>query len=165
MSFNRFITDPATTETTAALGDAPVAETETTTETETLDSIESNEVDPVTGKKTRKASKPRDKKNSTITKEQKNEMLKRYASETPAAIAADMGLESRQVYNVIRNTRIKLMDSIKVAPTNTPEEIARKEKLEAALAKIPTKESTAGVAGGSRANTMTEDDIIASLLG
>lgn len=159
MSFNRFINDQATAE-TATLGDAPIAETTTNV----LDSIES-EVDPVTGKKTRKVSKPRDKKNSTITKEQKNEMLKRYASETPAAIAADMGLEARQVYNVIRNTRIKLMESIKVAPTNTPEEIARKEKLEAALAKIPTKESTAGAAGGPRANTMTEDDIIASLLG
>jgi pyruvate/2-oxoglutarate dehydrogenase complex dihydrolipoamide acyltransferase (E2) component len=147
MSFNRFIGGADSAEATST-PDVPSAEFE--------NSDAGSEIDPVTGKKQRKT---RDKKNVTITREQKSEMLKRYASETPAAIARDMGVEARQVYNAVRHARIKLKEAFEAEL-----DPKRKAELEAALAKIPHKEFGGGAAG-PRSNTLTEDDIIASLLG
>jgi hypothetical protein len=146
-SFNRFINSTDSTDSTST-PDVPSAEFD--------NSDTGSDIDPATGKKQRK---PRDKKNITITREQKAEMLKRYASETPAAIARDMGVEARQVYNAVRNARLKLQEAF-----NKEEDPKRKSELESALAKIPHKEFGGGAAG-PRSNTLTEDDIIASLLG
>ncbi len=107
----------------------------------------------------KKARKPRDKKNTIITKEQKVQILKRYAEESCAAIGLSMGLEARQVYNVVRNSRIKMEEALK-----TEVDSNKKAALEAAIARLPHKEFGGGAAG-PRANTLTEDDIISSLLG
>ena len=155
MTFNRFIAQNNV--------NIPNAEVE---ELETIESSEDSDtgsVDPISGKKPRKQSKPREKKNVTIEKDKKAEILKRYANETPAAIARDMGLEPRQVYNIVRNTRLKLEESIKQCDESIPEHKERKQKLEAALSRIPHKEFGGGT-GGPRSNTMTEDDTLASLL-
>lgn len=150
MTFNRFIAGADS----ASNPDVPSPDVPSA-ESDILD-IETTEVDPMTGKKQRK---PRDKKNVTITKEQRAEMLKRYASETPASIARDMGVEPRQVYNIVRNTRLKLQEAI-----DKEVDEARKTVLQEALSKIPHKEFGGGAAG-PRSNSLTEDDIIASLLG
>ena len=158
MTFNRFIAGQAPTaiDDDADILDGGVMEAEET--------ASENNADPVTGKKKRKPSKPRDKKNVSISKEQRTEILRRYAEETPSAIAVDMGLEARQVYNIVRNTRLKLEAGVKALDPNNPEHTSRIATLEAALAKLPHKEFGGGGAG-PRANSLTEDDIIASLLG
>jgi len=158
MSFNRFIAGQAPT----ATDDADVLDNGVMDAEESAS--DAPEIDPVTGKKKRKPSKPRDKKNVSITKEQRIEILRRYAEETPSAIAMDMGLEARQVYNIVRNTRLKLEAGIKALDPNNPENTSRIATLESALAKLPHKEFGGGAAG-PRANSLSEDDIIASLLG
>lgn len=150
--FNRFAPNSSIADTT--MPGAPAAENE-----DILDTVDDSEIDPGTGKKTRKTSKPRTKPNVLITKEQKEEMLKRYATETPATIARDLGLEARQVYNVVRNTRLKLEAAIKITEDET-----KRARLKDALDKIPHKEFGGG-ASGPRSNTLTDDDIISALLG
>jgi len=154
MSFNRFL---------AGSESAPTGIEE---EDEIIIEEESSEasVDPVTGKKKRK-NKPRDpnKKNVSIDLETKKKILKRYFSESPAEIARDMGLEARQVYNIVRNTRLKLEASLKACDTSTEEGVANAAKLEEAISKLPHKEFGGGAAG-NRSNALTQDDILATLL-
>jgi len=154
MSFNRFL---------AGSESAPTGIEE---EDEIIIEEESSEasVDPVTGKKKRK-NKPRDpnKKNVSIDLETKKKILKRYFSESPAEIARDMGLEARQVYNIVRNTRLKLEASLKACDTSTEEGVANAAKLDEAISKLPHKEFGGGAAG-NRSNALTQDDILATLL-
>lgn len=103
-----------------------------------------------------KSGKPRKQrsKNAPISKEMKAEMIKRYSTETPGGIAQSMGLEARQVYNVVRNSRIMLEQALE---TETDE--AKKALISAKLELIPHKEFGGGAAG-PRTNTLTIDDIL-----
>jgi len=93
--------------------------------------------------------------NPPIEKKLKAEMIKRYASESPAEIAASMGIEARRVYNVIRNARILLEKAVE-AETDP----AMKALLEQKLTLIPHKEFGSGSASGPRQNTLSIEDIL-----
>lgn len=93
-------------------------------------------------------------KNPPIPKEIKAQMISRYANETPNEIAASLGLEPRQVYNVVRNSRI-LLETALTTETNPAKIALIQEK----LLLMPHKEST-GVTGGPRINTLSIDDIL-----
>jgi hypothetical protein len=165
-SFNPFATDSTVpvTETVAVAPEAAIEAAvapQPTTEAAIISNAPQTAV--VDGKevkltKTGKVRKPR-QPNTTVSKEAKAEILKRYASETCAQIAASLNLESRQVYNVVRNTRIKLEETL-AAETDA----AKRAQLEAAIAKLPHKEFGGG-ASGPRSNTLSNDDILATLLG
>ena len=133
---------------------APAAQSDGVVVEEALVSVDGN------GEKTKKPRKTREKKNTIITKEQKQQILKRYATESCTTIGIAMNLEARQVYNVVRNSRIKMEEAL-----NTETDPNKRTALEAAIAKLPHKEFGGGAATGPRANTLTEDDIIATLLG
>lgn len=160
MSFNRFLAGSESAPTGIEEEDEIIIEDESSIEEESSESS----VDPVTGKKKRK-NKPRDpnKKNVSIDLETKKKILKRYFSESPAEIARDMGLEARQVYNIVRNTRLKLEASLKACDTSTEEGRMNATKLEEAISKLPHKEFGGGAAG-NRSNALTQDDILATLL-
>lgn len=149
--FNRFAQNSSLSDT---IPGAPAAENEALD----LAPESESEVDPVTGKKVRKASKKREKPNAIMTKEQKLEMVNRYENETPAQIGRDMGFEARQVYNAVRHARLTLQAALKVETDPT-----KIERLNAMLAKIPNKEFGGGAAG-PRSNTLTDEDIL-KLLG
>jgi len=161
MSFNRFLAGSESAPTGIEEEDEIIIEDESSIEEESSEAS----VDPVTGKKKRRKNKPRDpnKKNVSIDLETKKKILKRYFSESPAEIARDMGLEARQVYNIVRNTRLKLEASLKACDTSTEEGVANAAKLEEAISKLPHKEFGGGAAG-NRSNALTQDDILATLL-
>jgi transposase-like protein len=93
-------------------------------------------------------------KNPPIPKELKAQMIRRYANETPSEIAASLGLEHRQVYNVIRNSRI-LLETALTTETDPVKLKLIQEKLDL----IPHKEAF-GSTGGPRVNTLSIDDIL-----
>ena len=164
-NFNPFAvgTETSTTDTataTATVLSAPVAEgaVEAAVVAAPAAPVAVEVVDGVTVATTglTKSGKPRKQrsKNAPISKEMKAEMIKRYSTETPGGIAQSMGLEARQVYNVVRNSRIMLEQALE---TETDE--AKKALISAKLELIPHKEFGGGAAG-PRTNTLTIDDIL-----
>jgi transposase-like protein len=116
------------------------------------------------GKKTKKDGGERKEraKNPTITKAQKAEIVKRYANESPAEIAASFGFEPRQVYNVVRNTRLlleKALEEAVSAEDPTKADPAKAELIREKLKLIPHKENVGG-SSGPRQNTLSVDDIL-----
>ena len=95
-------------------------------------------------------------KNPPISKEMKAQIIKRYSVESPNAIATSLGLDPRQVYNVVRNSKLLLEKAIK-AETDVDKLALMQQK----LTLFPHKEATgAGGSSGPRANTLSIEDIL-----
>lgn len=159
-SVNPFAVASSTTSAPAA----PVADQPAVTETPNVASVD-QQVDELIagttgeegGKKRKKSDKPRKPRNRTITEEDKKVILVRYCNEATGDIARSLGLTRAQVYNVVRNTRKELEKFLE--NPELPEEA--KNRINAALSKLPKKEGLGGGATGPRKQASL-DDILSS---
>jgi predicted DNA-binding protein YlxM (UPF0122 family) len=157
-SVNPFAVASSTTSAPAApVADQPAAtETPNVTADQQVDDLIAAATGEEGGKKRKKSDKPRKPRNRTITEEDKKVILARYHNEATGDIARSLGLTRAQVYNVVRNTRKELEKFLE--NPELPEDA--KNRINAALAKLPKKEGLGGGATGPR-KQQTLDDILA----